>query len=218
MTAHTETATASRQRDTRWVAPGLALLGTALAVAVVPVMGYGLQVADGAGATERLMEQAGRWQLASMLALFAATALVFAAVRLGRHIGGMAGVVATGAGTAVAFLLGAYYSAFAAGAVAASYSLDNPGPGLGEATLVVVNMVELTRYAPSLLLLAAALVARRSLPRPVTIAACVILVMIFVPFTTWVAALLTPIWLGVAGAVSGPARRGSTVGAWASLR
>lgn len=63
-------------------------------------------------------------------------------------------------------------------------------------------MVELTRYAPSLVLLAAALVARRSLPKPVTIAAAVILAMIFIPFTTWIAAILTPVWLGVAGAVS----------------
>ncbi len=57
-------------------------------------------------------------------------------------------MVATGAGIAVAFLLAAYYSSFAAGAVAGSYSLDDAGPGLGEATLVVANMVQLTRYAP----------------------------------------------------------------------
>ena len=202
MTVQTEAQVASRQRSNEWPAPALCLLGTALAVAVVRVMGYGLEVSDGAGATERLIESAGRWQLASMLALVAAAALVLAAVRLGRHIGGVAGVVATGAGTAVAFLLGAYYSSFAAGAVAASYSLDNPGPGLGEATLVVVNMVELTRYAPSLLLLVAALVARKTLPKPLTITAGVILAMVFLPFTTWVAAILTPIWLGVAGAVA----------------
>ncbi len=202
MTVQTEAQVASRQRSNEWAAPALCLLGTALAVAVVRVMGYGLEVSDGAGATERLIESAGRWQLASMLALVAAAALVLAAVRLGRHIGGVAGVVATGAGTAVAFLLGAYYSSFAAGAVAASYSLDNPGPGLGEATLVVVNMVELTRYAPSLLLLVAALVARKTLPKPLTITAGVILAMVFLPFTTWVAAILTPIWLGVAGAVA----------------
>jgi len=102
------------------------------------------------------------------------------------------GVLAMGSGTAVARLL------------------DEPGPGLGESTLVVANMVDVTRYAPSLVLLVAALVARRSLPKPVTIAAGVILAMVLFPITTWIAVILTPIWLGVAGAVSGSSPRGSS--------
>lgn len=216
MTVHLEAGTESRPRNTsglagwiaRWIAPGVCLLGTALAAAVVLVMGYGLNVADGEAATRALAEEAGRWQAASMLGLFAAAALGLAAVRLGRRIGGITGAVATAAGAAVAFLLGAYYASFAAGAVVATFSLDNPGPGLGEATLVVANMVDLTRYAPTLLLLVAALVARRSLPKPLTISAAVIVVLIALPFTTWIAAILAPMWLGVAGAVGGDGSAG----------
>ena len=203
MSVHTESNTVHPQtRDRNRSGLIVCLAGTVLAVAVVPVMGLGLNAPDGAGVTRLLIDDAGTWQSASMLALFAAAALCLAAVRLGKRIGGTGGVVATGSGIAVAFLLGAYYASFAAGAVVATHVVDNAGPGLGEGTLVVANMVELTRYAPSLVLLAAALVARRSLPKPVTIAAAVILAMIFLPFTTWIAAILTPVWLGVAGAVS----------------
>ena len=203
MSVHTESKTVHPQtRDRNRSGSIVCLLGTVLAVAVVPVMGLGLNAPDGAGVTRLLIEDAGSWQAASMLALFAAAALCLAAVRLGQRIGGTGGMVATGSGIAVAFLLGAYYASFAAGAVVATHVVDDAGPGLGEGTLVVANMVELTRYAPSLVLLAVALVARRSLPKPVTIAAAVILAMIFLPFTTWIAAILTPVWLGVAGAVS----------------
>lgn len=203
MTVHTET-TAIEPRTTRWVAPVLCLLGTALAVAVAAVMGYGLGADDGAGITSVLVEQAGRWQGASMLAVFGAAALCLAAVRLGRHIGGTKGAVATVSGAAVAFLLAAYYASFSAGASVATYVVDNASAGLGEATLVVANMVDVARYAPSLVLLVVALTARRQLTKPVTISAGILVAMLVFPLTSWIAAILVPVWLGVAGAVARP--------------
>ena len=155
--------------------------------------------------TERLTDNAARYQLASILAIFAAAGLGLAAVRLGRRIGGQAGSVATVAGAAVALLCAAYYSAYAAGSNVASFVIDDPGAGVGEATLVLLNGLDLARYAPGLLLVAAVLAARRRLPRSVTISAWVLLVVMLVPMTTWVAALLIPVWLGVT-AVLVPAR------------
>lgn len=201
MTVHTE-AIATEPRSTRWAAPGVCLLGTALAVAVAAVMGSGLGADDGAGVTGLLVESAGRWQGASILAVFGAAALCLAAVRLGRHVGGTAGTVATVSGAAVALLFAAYYASFAAGAAVASFVIDDAGAGLGEATLVVANMVELTRYAPSLVLLVVALTARRSFTKPVTISAGILVAMLVFPLTSWIAALLTPVWLGVAGSAA----------------
>jgi hypothetical protein len=42
--------------------------------------------------------------------------------------------------------------------------------------------------------------ARNVLPRPVWIAAAAIAVLTVVPFTSWVAALLAPVWLGASAA------------------
>ena len=56
-------------------------------------------------------------------------------------------------------------------------------------------------HAPGTALLAAAVLARRVLPKPLTIVAVVLLALTFVPFTTWLVAIVVPIWLGVAGAV-----------------
>ena len=161
------------------------------------VLGIGSGAGSGAEVTERLTDNAARYQLASILAIFAAVGLGLAAVRLGRRIGGQAGSVATVAGAAVAFLCAAYYSAYAAGSNVASFVIDDPGAGVGEATLVLLNGVDLARYAPGLLLVAAVLAARRRLPRSVTIPAWVLLVVMLVPMTTWIAALLIPVWLGV---------------------
>ena len=83
----------------------------------------------------------------------------------------------------------------------ASFVIDEPGAGVGEATLVLLNGVDLARYAPGLLLVAAVLAARRRLPKSVTISAWGLLVVMFVPMTTWIAALLIPVWLGVVAAI-----------------
>ena len=173
------------------------LLSAAVTAGCFFVLGIGSGAGTGAEVTERLTDNAARYQLASILAIFAAVGLGMAAVRLGRRIGGQAGPVATVAGAAVAFLCAAYYSAYAAGSNVASFVIDDPGAGVGEGTLVLLNGLDLARYAPGLLLVAAVLAARRRLPRSVTIPAWVLLVVMFVPMTTWIAALLIPVWLGV---------------------
>jgi hypothetical protein len=176
------------------------LLSAGLTVGCFFVLGIGVRGDTGAEVTEGLVDGAPRYQIASIMAVFAAMGLGVAAVRLGGRISGQAGVVATASGVAVAFLLAAYYSAHAAGASVASFVIDDPGPGVGEATLVLLNGVELARYAPGLLLVAAALAARRRLPRSSTVPAWILLVVTLVPLTTWIAALLVPLWLGVSAA------------------
>jgi hypothetical protein len=83
----------------------------------------------------------------------------------------------------------------------ADYTLSNAGPGVGESTAVLVNLTELTRYAPGLALVVAAVAARARLPRPAWITAAVLVVMTVFPMTSWVAALLIPLWLAVTAAV-----------------
>lgn len=56
-----------------------------------------------------------------------------------------------------------------------------------------------------LLLLGAVLAARSRLPKWITVPTWVLLVATLVPMTSWLAALLVPVWLGVEGAL---ARRG----------
>ena len=176
----------------------ICLLSAAMTAGCFFVLGIGSGAGTGAEVTKRLTDNAARYQLASILAIFAAVGLALAAVRLGRRIGGQAGSVATVAGATVAFLCAAYYSAYAAGSNVASFVIDEPGAGVGEATLVLLNGFDLARYAPGLLLVAAVLAARRRLPRSVTVSAWVLLVVMFVPMTTWISALLIPVWLGVA--------------------
>ena len=101
----------------------------------------------------------------------------------------------------MAVLFAAYYAVFGGGAVIASAAAGEPGPGIGESTWVVLNVVELTRYAPGLVLVAAAVALRDVLPRAVWITAAVLTVMTVFPLTSWVAALLVPLWLAVTGAV-----------------
>ncbi len=62
----------------------------------------------------------------------------------------------------------------------------------------MLNVVEITRYAPGLLLVAAVLVARRRLPRTITVPAAVLAALTVFPMTSWVAAVLIPVWLGIA--------------------
>lgn len=182
------------------------LAGAALAAAVVPLVGAGLAGDTGAEVTDSLVTLSARLQLAAVLAAVAAALLLPAAVRLGRHVGGTAGGVATVAGSAVALMMAAMYAAFGAGAVVATLMLTDPSPAVGEGTLLLVNLVELTRYAPSAALVVAALAARRVLPRPLVAVAGLLLLLTLVPMTTWLVALLVPVWLGVAGALV-PGRR-----------
>lgn len=185
-------------------APGpLMLLGSVATAACFFVLGIGERGGTGAEVLAHLDQHATRYQLASILATFAALPLTLAAVTLGRRIGGDAGRLATAAGVTVAFLMAAYYSAYAAGVAVSQFVLDEAGPGVGESSLVLLNLVELTRYAPGLVLVGAVLVARRRLPRTITVPAWVLLAAMVVPVTTWLAAILTPVWLGVAGALAG---------------
>lgn len=195
-------ATRTRGRTGRAAGP-LMVLGAVAAAACFFVLGIGERGGTGAEVLAHFEQHATRIQLASILAIYASLPLTLAAVTLGRRIGGDAGRLASAAGVAVAFLMAAYYSAYAAGVAVSQFVLDEAGPGVGESSLVLLNLVELSRYAPGLVLVGAVLVARRRLPRTVTVPAWVLLVAAVLPMTTWLAAILTPVWLGVAGALAG---------------
>ena len=192
----------------REVAVRVACAAAALG-AFVPFALCRLDGESGAAITSGLVEDATDLQLGSIVATIVATLLVPAALRLARRADGLSGAVIGAAGVAVAVLYGAYYASYGAAALAASQMLDDPGPGLGEAASLMVNLTEITRYAPGLALVVAVVAARKMLPRGVWIPATVLAVMTVFPMTTWVAALLIPVWLGVAAAAvgqSGPAR------------
>jgi hypothetical protein len=140
-----------------------------------------------------------------LLAVLVAAGLLLAAVRVGRSVGGDAGRMITASGAGVALLYAAYYGVFGAGAVVAGEMLADPGPGLGEASALLLNMTEIARFAPGLALLGAAAAARRALARPAWATGVALLLLMFVPFTTWVAALLTPLWLAVVASTVAPA-------------
>ena len=179
------------------------LLAAAMTASCFVVLGIGARGGSGAEVVADFDQHGTRYQLASILAIWAAVGLGVAAARLGRRIGGDAGRLATAAGVTVAFLMAAYYSAYAAGVAVSQFVLDESGPGVGESSLVLLNLVELSRYAPGLVLVGAVLVARRRLPRAITVPAWVLLAVMVFPMTTWLAAILTPVWLGVAGALAG---------------
>jgi hypothetical protein len=155
---------------------------------------------SGAEITESLVSQSTLLMTSAFIAVMVAAALFLAAVRLGRVIGGDSGSVVTVAGSAVALMYAAYYGSFGAGAVVGAEMVGDPGPGLGEATSVLVNVTEIARYAPGLALVAAVLVAGGRLPRWVRITAGVLALLTLVPLTSWVAALLIPLWLGATAA------------------
>lgn len=200
--APTSTTRAARGNDRH--AQLVCLAGATLAGVVVFAMGDPLAAAEGNAVSRALVGSAGRLQLAAVLAMLATAALMLAAVRLGRRLPGSAGPLAAAAGAAVAVLLSAYYGSYAGGAVVGSFLLETSTAGLGEGTLVVANMVELTRFAPGLALLLAAVVARRALPTGLVAFAGLLVLLTLLPFTSWVAAILVPVWLGIAGAVSSP--------------
>lgn len=154
----------------------------------------------GATVTDVLVDDRTSLTVGSLLAVLVAAGLVLASTRLARSVSGDAGRVVAVAGGGVALLYATYYAVFGAGSVVASQMLADPGPGLGEASFLLLNVAEIARFAPGLALLAAVVVARRQLPRAAWVTAAGLLAMMFVPFTTWVAALVTPLWLGAAAA------------------
>ena len=168
--------------------------------AAVPFALCSFTGSSGAEITAGLEADVARLTIGSVVALVVSAVLVLAAVRLGARVRGTTGVVLTGAGIAVAMLYAAFYAVFGAGAVVANQSLDNPGAGLGEAASLMLNVVEITRYAPGRVLVAAAGAARRVLPRPVWIPAAGLVALTLFPMTSWVGALLIPPWLGASAA------------------
>lgn len=182
--------------------PWARIAAAAAAVLTVPVFALTSLTGDtGSEITAGLLEDTVPMTVATILAVLAGAGLVVAAVRLGRAVPGDTGVVVVAAGCAVAVMYAAFYSVFGAGAVVASQMLADPGPGLGEAASLMLNVAEITRFAPGLALVVAAVVARRELPRGVGAAATVLTLVALVPMTSWVAALLIPLWLGVSAAL-----------------
>jgi hypothetical protein len=177
--------------------------GAAALAAFVPFVLCELDGRSGAAITSGLVEGATSQQLGAIVATLVATLLIPAALRLARYADGLSGAVIGAAGVAVAALYAAYYASFGAAAVVADQMLDDPGPGLGEAASLLVNITEITRYAPGLALVGGAVAARRFLPRGVWIPAAVLAVATVFPLTSWVAALIIPVWLGASAAALG---------------
>ena len=177
------------------IACALAAAGT-----IAPLLMLQLTGDTGAEITAGLVDESMLLMSGAIIAVLVATVLFLAAVRLGRAVGGDAGLVVTAAGSAVALMYAGYYAVFGAGGVVATQMLAEPGDGLGEATSLMLNVMEIARYAPSLALVAAVLVAGKQLPKWVRITAGVLAVLCLVPFTSWVAALLIPMWLAAAAA------------------
>ena len=198
MTTNTDT-TPIAEDTTTWPVRTVCLGSAALAAAIFPIIGNTLRPMEGVPATELFAEGANRLLLAGILAAYGGAGLFLAAARLRQHLPGLSGAVAGVAGAAVALMLAVYAASFAAGAIVTEM-LDDPGDGVGEAALVLLNTADLARSAPSLALLLAAWAARRHLPRALSVAAVILAAMFVLPITAWLAALATPVWLGVAGA------------------
>jgi hypothetical protein len=176
------------------IACGLAAAGTLVPFALSQLTGD-----TGAEITAGLVDDAVLLMSGAVTAVLVAAVLFLAAVRLGRSVGGEGGLVVTAAGSAVALMYAGYYSVFGAGGVVAAEMLEEPGAGLGESASLMLNIMEITRYAPGLALVAAVMFAGR-LPRWVRITAGVLAVLTLTPMTSWVAALMIPLWMGVVAA------------------
>ncbi len=181
-------------------------LGAVLAAAAVLALGDRITATDGVGLAQQLSDQAGPITLAAILATYAATALPVAVARVSRAVEGEAGAVVAYAGAATALLLALYYGSFAAGSIVGTELLAVPSAATGEAALVVANMIEFGRYAAGLALALGVTVAYRRVPKSLAISAIAMAVLAATPFTAWVAAILIPIWLGIAGALVRPDR------------
>lgn len=174
-------------------------LAAVAAIGVVPLMS--LSGTTGEEIVAGLVDSAVTSTVGSILAVLVSAGLFLAAVRLSRVVPGLSGAVIGVAGAAVAMMYAIYYAAFGAGTIVATQMLDNPGPGLGEAASLMLNVAEVARYAPGLALVVAAAAAGSHLPRAVRWIAVLLAVLTLVPFTSWVAALLIPVWLGISAAV-----------------
>lgn len=140
-------------------------------------------------------------EVGAILAAVGAALLFAAAARLGAAMGGLAGTVATASGAAVAAIFAAYYGVF--GASAATVRLaEAPSDAIGDATQLLLNLVDYARYAPGLALVLSAVAAKDALPKGVWITAIVLGVLTVVPMTTWAAAVLIPVWLGISAATT----------------
>ena len=178
----------------------LGAVGALAATLTLFSMGDPLGSTDADELTRALVDNQSGFLVSASLAAYAAAALFVAAARLGRMVGGEAGRVIGAAGAAVGVLLALYLGSFAGGASVAAHLVARPGPGASEATLVLVNGLEFARYGATLALLAAtAVVVRRR--RGLAIPAIGLALLAATPFTAWIAALVAPVWLGVAGAV-----------------
>ena len=195
MTTAEFTAPAATPTADRW---GKVVCLAAVPIAVGAFLATELTGDSGAEITAGLVDDSALLMGAAYVAVLGGAGLVLAAVRLGQRVSGRHGSLMTAAGVAVAVLFAAYYATFGAAGVEAQ-TLDRPGPGLGEAAILMLNIVEITRYAPGLALVAAAMAAGSRLPRAARYTAGALMV---VPFTSWVAALLIPVWLGVTAAVA----------------
>lgn len=177
----------------------------AAAAGTLPVFALGALTGDtGEEITAGLAADSVTLISCSILAVVVAAGLFLAAARLGRSVGGDAAPLVATAGAAVALMYAGYYSVFGAGGIVASQMLTEPGAGLGEAASLLLNVMEIARYAPGLALVVAVLAAGAHLPRWVRITAGVLVLMTLVPLTSWVAALLIPVWLGASAAVLRP--------------
>ncbi len=174
------------------------------ALALVPLALCSFSGQTGEEIASSLARNSAGLQVGAGVAALAAALLLAAAARLGGAVPGAAGRMLTVAGAGVAVLFAAYYASFGAGGLIAG--TVGPSAGVGEGTALLVNMTELTRYAPGLALTAAAVVARRQLPRAVWVAGAALAVFTVFPLTSWMAALVIPLWLGLSAAAVGPRR------------
>lgn len=193
-TLATPTSTTARH----WARPACA---AAALIAAVPFALSQLSGDTGAEVTAGLVDDSTLLMVGSMVAVLVAAVLFGAAARLGRRFEGDTRTMVTAAGSAVALMYAGYYAVFGAGGVVAAQMLDEPGSGLGESALLMLNVMEIARYAPTLALVAVVWVAGSHLGRGwVRVTAAVLTVLALLPLTSWVAALLVPVWLGAAAA------------------
>jgi hypothetical protein len=173
--------------------------------ALILLLGNPLSSTTGAGITEDLISNDMRIHAVAWLAALACAGLILASTRVSRSAGGATGRVIAASGASVAVVMLAYYASFAAGSVVATNGVTDPGAGLGEATLVVLNTFSLTMVGPAFALLVAA-AASPTLPRASRVSGALVAVLLVVPFTYWIANLIIPMWLGLV-AVKAPQRR-----------
>jgi len=168
-----------------------------------PLMGDGPDGATtGARATQELVAADFRLHAAAWLGMVACAGLLVGVVRLRRVVAGSRGRLLMISGALCSVLMLAYYASWAAGSGVATYTLVDPGPGVGEATLVALNAFSLALMGPALALVATAATAHELHPAARATGG-ILAVALLVPFTAWMANLLLPAWLGIVAATAG---------------